>query len=71
MKQIKGEFQLRLICSRCGGTSFWPVNVTETPNMPTCCNRDLLILGNSKVFMPYISEDHPFMKPYLRKINDK
>ena len=56
------NFKLRLICGKCGAFSFWPENVVAKANMPTCCGRDLLILGNSKVYIPYISMDHPYMK---------
>ena len=69
--KIGGEWKMRLICSRCGKYSFWPVNVGTKANMPTHCGKDLLFLGNSKVFIPYIPEDHPFLKRYLRSLEDE
>ena len=69
--KIGGEFKIRLVCGRCGKMSFWPVNVGTRPNMPTHCGRDLLFLGNSKVFIPYIPEDHPFLKRYLRSMENE
>ncbi len=56
------DYRLRLICRRCGAISFWPETVTTSTNMPTCCYKELLILGGSKVYIPYISMEHPYMK---------
>ena len=62
MDKVKGDYQLRLICGRCGNITFWPVEVTASANMPSCCGRELLILGKSEVYIPYISMDDPYMK---------
>jgi hypothetical protein len=51
--------KIRLICGTCGTESRWPVEVCAGPNMPTCCGKELWILGNdTDLHVPYSEPKH-------------